>query len=594
MSDVRPEKGKPANYRSYFKHVFTGLLDMILILHRKETGLITRFDLIRMKYEVVSASLMANALGFLLLERVIFRGSMVLPHHELGPLWNLTHFLLPPLLFLLSAALTLFYETPIHQCAEAIYKQEIIPDDLLLSAKRRVLNEPFFVVLLTLGLWLLAGAAYSMYYLGSGPWSKQALIPSFVGLNAGLIISTILFFMAEHLMQYHRGPYFFPEGGLSGVPGTLRIKISVRLLALIVACNLIPLLSLIQIIQMQPQPSPDVAYAPEALRSILTTNALIFMGVGVLLTLQVALNFSLPFRDIIRVLEHIRRGDFNQRITVTSNDEVGYTGDIINEMTAGLKDRERMRQSLDLAREVQQNMLPRSVPRVQGLDIAGRSIFCDETGGDYLDYLDMLGRQPGKIGIIVGDVSDHGLQAALLMISARAYLRHHAFHSENIAEIVTDANWHLCNDVRETGRFMTLFFTVIDSRKRQIRWVRAGHDPAVIYDPAAAGDDPFEELGGQGVPLGVHDSFQFTEYQRPIAPGQIIALATDGVWEDRNPDGEQFGKHRLRQTIRANAHKTATEVLEAILAEMERFSGSPKCSDDVTLVIVKVGYVTSR
>ena len=107
------------------------------------------------------------------------------------------------------------------------------------------------------------------------------------------------------------------------------------------------------------------------------------MGLGIVLTILVSLNLRRPFQNIIHVLQAVRNGEFSLKVRVTSNDEIGYTGDVINEMTEGLKDRDRMRHSLELAKEVQQHFVPKADPKVAGLDIAGRSKYCERTGGDY-------------------------------------------------------------------------------------------------------------------------------------------------------------------------------------------------------------------
>jgi sigma-B regulation protein RsbU (phosphoserine phosphatase) len=147
---------------------------------------------------------------------------------------------------------------------------------------------------------------------------------------------------------------------------------------------------------------------------------------------------------------------------------------VINEMTDGLIERDKMRQSLELAKEVQQNFLPKADPEIAGLDIAGQSIYCERTGGDYYDYFELGDHQQGKIGIAVGDVSGHGISSALLMASARSSLRQRALLSGNIAQIISDVNRQLTRDVEESGRFMTLFCSEIDTRTLRIRWVRAG------------------------------------------------------------------------------------------------------------------------
>jgi len=137
---------------------------------------------------------------------------------------------------------------------------------------------------------------------------------------------------------------------------------------------------------------------------------------------------------------------------------------------------------LDLAMDVQQHLLPRRDPAVEGLDIAGKSIYCEETGGDYFDYLEVGKNGQGKIKVVVGDVSDHGIPSALLMTTARAFLRQRAASPGKLNQIVADVNRQIAPDVEESGQFMTLFICEIDSRNGIIRWVNAGHDPALIFD----------------------------------------------------------------------------------------------------------------
>jgi sigma-B regulation protein RsbU (phosphoserine phosphatase) len=188
------------------------------------------------------------------------------------------------------------------------------------------------------------------------------------------------------------------------------------------------------------------------------------------------------------------------KVRVVSNDELGDLGDGINEMTEGLIERDRMRQSLNLAKEVQQALLPRTDPQISGLEIASTSVYCDETGGDYFDYLASDGPNSGKISVVVVDVSGHGVPSALLMATARAFLRQRSDLPGSISRIVSDVNRQLARDVEESGGFMTLFYLVLNAKKHRLSWVRAGHDPAILYDPVA---DAFEELHGAGVALGV-------------------------------------------------------------------------------------------
>jgi len=260
-------------------------------------------------------------------------------------------------------------------------------------------------------------------------------------------------------------------------------------------------------------------------------------------------------------------------------------GQVIGNM-AFITDMTEHKKALALAGEVQKSLLPQDKPRVQGLDIAGRNVSCDEIGGDYFDFLWRRESKKGPFSVVVGDISGHGVDSALLMTTARAFLRMRASQPGTISEIITAMNRHLTQDVLETGRFMTLFYLSIDPERKCLDWVRAGHDPALVYDPAR---DRFEELKGTGVALGVNDEFTYQQNQKAgLADGQIIAVGTDGIWEAINRDGEMFGKERLRNIIRNNAGADAAKILNAVYDELNEFTLGRKTEDDITLVIIKV------
>ena len=244
------------------------------------------------------------------------------------------------------------------------------------------------------------------------------------------------------------------------------------------------------------------------------------------------------------------------------------------------------KKALMLAGEVQKSMLPSEMPRVRGLDIAGRNVSCDEIGGDYYDFIWRRDSTKGMFSIVVGDISGHGVDSALLMTTARAFLRMRASQPGSISEIVTAMNNHLAQDTLDTGKFMTLFCLTIDPERQYLDWVRAGHDPALIYSPE---QDEFEELKGIGIALGVSDGFEYAEnHKTGLLNGQIIAIGTDGIWEAFNRAGEMFGKARYQDIIRKNADKSAEEILNAVYHELNEFTLGKKSEDDITLVIVKI------
>lgn len=260
-------------------------------------------------------------------------------------------------------------------------------------------------------------------------------------------------------------------------------------------------------------------------------------------------------------------------------------GEIIGHM-AFVTDMTEHKKALVLAGEVQKSLLPQEKPSINGLDIAGRNVSCDEIGGDYYDFIWQRDSRKGPFNVVVGDISGHGVDSALLMTTARGFLRMRASQPGTISEIISAMNRHLARDVLESGRFMTLFYLSIDPEHRCIDWVRAGHDPALLYDP---GLDEFSELKGDGVALGVMGEVTYSEHHRDgLANGQIIAIGTDGIWEAFNVEGKMFGKDRLREVIRTHAAGSAAEILGAVYEELGRFTLGRKTEDDITLVVVKV------
>jgi serine phosphatase RsbU (regulator of sigma subunit) len=246
----------------------------------------------------------------------------------------------------------------------------------------------------------------------------------------------------------------------------------------------------------------------------------------------------------------------------------------------------RMLSALELAEEVQQNLLPKEAPAIKGLDIAAKSIYCNKTGGDFYDFLNVAQNSAEKFNVVIGDVSGHGIAAGLLMATARALIRSRSTQPGTLSQIVTDVNRHLTLDVYATSRFMTLFYLMIDPLDHLLKWVRAGHDAALLYNPAS---NNFEELYGAGMALGLDEKHLYEENKKSgLAKGQIIFLGTDGIWETFNSEGDLFGKEPIKEIIRRNAASSANEIMNEILAALEYFRQGQEPEDDVTLVVIKI------
>ena len=274
-------------------------------------------------------------------------------------------------------------------------------------------------------------------------------------------------------------------------------------------------------------------------------------------------------------------------VLVNGNTLKNDEGRVIGNM-AFVTDMTEHKKALLLAGEVQKSLLPRDKPPIPGLDVVGRNISCDEIGGDYFDFLWRRDSPQGPLQVVVGDIAGHGVDSALLMTSARAFLRMRASQPGSPAEIISAMNSHLARDVIETGRFMTLFYMSIDMERRRIAWVRAGHDPALVYDPRR---DRFHELMGEGLALGVDKNFSYEQNQwSGIDFGQVITVSTDGLWESQDGNGRMFGKDRLRRIIRSNAAACADDILNAVYGELSEFMDGQRLEDDITLVVIKVDH----
>jgi len=271
-------------------------------------------------------------------------------------------------------------------------------------------------------------------------------------------------------------------------------------------------------------------------------------------------------------------------VLIHANTLYDDSGATIGKM-AFVTDMTEHKKTLALAGEVQRSLLPQRNPQIDGLDISGKNVACDEIGGDYFDFFWDPDTPKNPFTVVVGDITGHGVDSALLMATARAFLRMRASQVGTIKEIVTEMNQHLTEDVVDSGNFMTLFYLIINKDRRRIEWIRAGHEPAWLFDPDT---ESFEELKGPGLALGIDKNFTYQANQRTdLKKGQVIIVGTDGIWEGHNKSGEMFGKNRLKEIIRKNAPYSSETILNKIFQEYSRFIQGTQPEDDVTLVVIK-------
>jgi sigma-B regulation protein RsbU (phosphoserine phosphatase) len=318
-----------------------------------------------------------------------------------------------------------------------------------------------------------------------------------------------------------------------------------------------------------------------------TFEILFIMGVLLVLITNLIFayskNLKLLFDNETQVLEEVRGGDLSVKVPVATNDEFGVIAGHTNHMIDGLRHRFELLSSLKLAEEVQQNLLPGGNPEIDALDISAVSLYCDQTGGDYYDFLPL---PKGRWGVVVADVCGHGIAAAMLMTSVRAFLTAAVERYRDPADLLGEVNRHLTRDCTASGRFTTMFFLEIDPKEMLLRWVRAGHEPALLYHP---GDDLPTRLLGPGLVLGINGEYAYsTSTHQGLRSGDIILVGTDGLHETRNEQGESFGQHRLQSLLKEHAGAKAAGIRAAITEAISAFRGEHPQEDDITLVVIKV------
>jgi len=292
-----------------------------------------------------------------------------------------------------------------------------------------------------------------------------------------------------------------------------------------------------------------------------------------------------PVRALSKAAQSIAAGDLDTRADVETTDELGNLARAFNSMVPKLQSGLAMRNALELAQEVQANLLPTSPPAFEGLDCAGISYAADQTGGDYFDFIDLRPWDDDRLAVAVGDVVGHGVAAALLMATARANLRSRARPLSDLEPLFDGVNRLVAEDVR-AGQFMTLLFLAFDPVRKQVQWVNAGHNPPLHFRRATGG---VEEIATGNPPLGIVRDWNF-QASRTVAieSGDVFLLGTDGIWEAINTEGDPFGHERLKDLLLEFHDQSADELVRTVQERLERFAAGTRQADDITIVVVRI------
>ena len=247
-------------------------------------------------------------------------------------------------------------------------------------------------------------------------------------------------------------------------------------------------------------------------------------------------------------------------------------------LQAAMVDKRRLDSDLAVAQQVMEGLLPHTTPSLPGFDIAGAHEASREVGGDYYEFIPLV---DDRWGVVIADVVGKGIAAALLVSAIRASITSLVGHELAVRTVMRRANRFFHESVEE-GKFVTLFYTVLDVERRQMLYVNAGHVPPVLL--RANGDVELLEEGG--VPLGLFKAPRYFEGHTSLAHGDLLALYTDGVVETMDTTEAMFGRDRLVETLRQVYADSATEICSAVMQEVRRH-GTGVRQDDRTLVIFK-------
>ena len=507
-----------------------------------------------------------------------------------------------PIIIAIGAGLQYIAHRPLNMYFNSLNSKEVNKSKLIQRARRRLLILPLFISLLNISMWtglslldaswmVLAKIIPSLNALPlfSTSW-HTVYFTLFRGVVVGCLAAGLALLLVEAYSRKHLIPIFFPEGRLAAHKKVWKVSIRRRIQFLYFSGTVVPMVIFVGTLfyveaEVRGSTVPVTVFGRDLLFYTISLY-ITFVFLSLWLNFLVGGSILEPIRDMIGTIRKVQTGDYTHRARVVSNDEMGVLGDGINKMTVGLVEGEALRHSYNLAREAQLALLPGSPPVIKGLDIAARSVYCEETGGDFFDYLQTPKPDGSRLSVIMGDACGLGISSALLMATCRALVRQRTAVPGTLADIVTDVNRQLVYDVEESCQFMALFYLAFDLQKRTLAWVRAGHNPAIFCNPSTG---TTEQLRGSGMALGIDENYRYRQYYKEeLTAGQIIVLGTDGLWETLDRNGEMFGRNPIIRILNQYPDIDANGILTACLFALDRFRDGRPVEDDVSIVVIKV------
>ena len=321
--------------------------------------------------------------------------------------------------------------------------------------------------------------------------------------------------------------------------------------------------------------------------------ALLMIGGSILVTVKMSRGFSKPLEVLGEGARRLGEGDLSRRVTLETGDEfeelahsfnamAGSLQEYMHELELETKRRERYESEIHIAADLQRSLLPDSAPSVPGIELRAWTRPAREVGGDFYDFVTM---EDGRIGLVIGDAADKGLPAALLATECWSAFRALASGAHSPAELLQRTNHALCAQTGTSGRFVTLFFGILDVRSGDLTYAIAGHNPPLLV----AGDPPQCRwlTADHGLPLGIERDCCFENVTVCLQPGSTLVLYSDGLTEAHNGQNELYGEERVQTIVAGHAGAEPPEILRIIREDVDRHMAGCDLYDDMTLLAMR-------
>ena len=313
---------------------------------------------------------------------------------------------------------------------------------------------------------------------------------------------------------------------------------------------------------------------------------------GILLTVLISAVLTGPIRELEGDITEVASGNMEHQSRVASTDEIGALAHVFNIMARNLRtaqenavERKAFERELNIAKEIQEKLLPERIPQIPGIDIHSHYNSAKEVGGDYYDFIVI---DQAHLGIIVADVAGKGIPGAMVMTMVRSLVRLASVRNVSPGDTFKKVNRILAKDIRR-GMFVTSAYMVLNVKTKTLKVASAGHNPVVLFR-ARTGEN--ELLKPKGIALGFDKGTIFdnniNEVEVQLEPGDRLVTYTDGVNEAMNNESEEFGDDRFYTLVKDHARKTSKEFVDALVTALDGHRGDAEQSDDITIVTLSV------